>query len=144
MRRARWAANASRIDELRTVLDEAAVALDRANRVPGSSREEGDELVAAIRVELDRVSAFDERLAVRLGEESPIVKAYHRAHLAIAHLYLDVRAEMRGEDAQPWDHPERLAGRERAFAEIRESRRVFREASSAVVGPSVPSPRRRR
>jgi hypothetical protein len=149
--RARERISESRLDELRSVFDEAAVALDRALRMLPTwevvaqvdvhdDRERERAVVAAYadsRKAVEAVGAQAARIAVRLGESSPAFIAYDRARQRLVTLHHNVIAD----DAQrkiPGKAPGSGPLDPEEDSDFTEGRRQFRQAASDVVGPHLP------
>jgi hypothetical protein len=132
----------TRADELRSVLDQAAIALDKAvSRLPTHALLTQDDrnyvaVLAESRAALEDVGAQAERLAVRVGEASPIFTGYDQARSALWTSYRELisQAETRTMPVSeneihldPELEPCFVAGRS-----------AFRAGAGAIV--SVPSP----
>lgn len=148
--RARERVSESRLDELRSVFDEAAVALDRALRtlptweILAQVDADGDRnreravvgAYAESRKALEAVGHQAARIAIRLGESSPAFIAYDHARQRLIILHHSVIAddavrEIPGTDpgSGPLD-PEK-------DSDFTDGRREFRQAASEVVGPDL-------
>jgi hypothetical protein len=148
--RAREKVSESRLDELRSVFDEAAVALDRALRMlptwevvsevdtyDGRDRERA--VVAAYaesRRAVEAVGAQAARLAVRLGESSPAFVSYDRARQRLIVLHQSVVAEDALRQA-PGTEPDSGTLDPEKDTDFTEGRRDFRKAASDVIGPDL-------
>jgi hypothetical protein len=137
-RRLREQVAEARIDELRSVFDEAAIALDQAVSVLPTwevigQDERGEVTVyAESRKALEAVSAQAERLAIRVGESSPIFTGYDNARLALwklhhglisNHMLKKIPGMVEGELPDP-----------RTNARFIEGRRVFRKGAQEMLG----------
>jgi hypothetical protein len=143
-RRLREQVGGARLDELRSVFDEAAVALDRALRALPTwevvAQTEPDDVAAYAesRKAVEVVGTQAERIAVRLGESSAAFAGYDRARQRLIHLHHLVIADTAMRklpdrvDPTPVPDPE-------ADIDFTEGRRQFRQAASDIVGPDLPS-----
>jgi hypothetical protein len=139
-RRLRQQVAESRIDELRAVLDEAAIALGRARSALPTWEVLAQEpdMVGALaesRRAIEAVGAQTERIAVRLGERSEVFSGYNEAQSALWKLHHHLAAENTLEKIPGVATGERLNPDE--DHRFLEGRRTFREASRAIVGPDV-------
>lgn len=132
----------SRIDELRAVLDQAAIALDEARaglptwEVLAQEQRSQVAAYADSRKALSAVGAQGERIAVRLGEYSPLFTSYEHARAALGRLHHRLIAEealgkIPGiDETSPRIDPDK-------DSDYVASRRAFREAARQIVGPDV-------
>jgi hypothetical protein len=134
----------ARVDELRSVVDSAAVALMSVRNKEPSMRDGFDrvrEALPDLREAVLEVRAQEARLATRLGLESPIVHTYQKAHEAVAGIHEYYAAVVEGETpAQELSE---------ANAAVPTAVSAFFSVAATVVGPdrqelsSSPSRRRR-
>lgn len=133
----------SRIDELRVVLDEAAIALDRARtglptwEVLGQEQRNHVAAYADLRVALAAVGAQAERIAVRLGESSPLFTSYEHARVALTRLHHGLIAEEALRKIPGMIEAEAPRIDPQTDPDFVEGRRAFREAARKIVGLEV-------
>ncbi len=132
----------SRTDELRTVLDGAAIALDKAfSALPTRELLTQDQrsyvaVFAESRAALEAVGAQAERLAIRVGESSPIFTGYDQARMALLALHhalvaqLETRMVPSGEGNEARLDPS-------TDTRFVEGRRAFRMGARAIVSTSA-------
>jgi hypothetical protein len=129
------AARSDRLDELRSVLDDAATALLRfTDSIPQVEDTPGGpfslvHLLPRMKSALTNISEQEARIGVRLGVESEVFKAYRAAHDAAGNYYTHYREKTYGSN-----EPQNLGldeiGNKRADA----FRRFF-DLAAALTGP---------
>jgi hypothetical protein len=143
-RRLRQQVAESRIDELRTVLDEAAIALARCFSalptwdVVGQAVEQGADtasVLAESRKAVEDTGAQAERIAVRLGESSLVFAGYEQARAALWKLYHGLAAEDALHKIPEFEFEERTNPEQNQ--QFSDGRRAFREGARQIVGPEV-------
>ena len=146
-RRLREQVSEARVDELRAVLDLAAVTLDQAvSALPRWEvllQDERGSLAAVYgdsRKALEAVSAQAERLAIRVGEASPVFTSYDAARNVLWKLHHELIAaealskiEALSEIKQEAETLKRL--NPATNAQFLEARRTFRNSARAMVEP---------
>lgn len=152
-RRVRTQTNLARFDELRSVLDQAAVALAQCNRGLDDAEREVETAQAteataedcqaarlalrSLRDRLSRLGEIDQQLAVRLGDAADLVR--HCRHAAEA--YRDGYAILEGaaeagpssDDADAWR--EVVVPLEMSRQAAAEGRSAFVNAAAGLIGP---------
>lgn len=99
---AKRSARAQRLDELRSVLDDAAVALLGFNALTVTiesgklDREAMEERAGQMRAALQNIWEQESRINVRLGIDHEVAKAYRAAHDCAAEYYSWVRDALQG------------------------------------------------
>jgi hypothetical protein len=137
----------ARIDELRTVLDQAGIALNQAFsalptwEVLGQDALGQDErsivaVYANSRKTLEAVNAQAERLAIRLGEDSPVFTGYDKARRRLwnwHHRLIATESLKKIPNLLPEDEEIR-SPRLTTDGEFMDARRAFHDSAREIVG----------
>jgi len=144
VRRSRWQGNFARFDELRSVLDEALIALAdavyEANGVLSMLEQglgDGDqrlEFLKKLENNLNRAGEFKERIALRLGREAPLSETYAAAYLACWEAW-EVFTQVLWQEEE--FNAERREKATRVIEQAGELHDTFVERASSIVGPDL-------
>jgi hypothetical protein len=143
-RRSRWQANFARFDELRSVLDDAVIALGNAiyemNGVFSMLEQElgeeeaRQELLKKLENHLNEVGRYKERIALRLGRGASLSAAYGSAYETCWEAWnIFVEVIWQGAEFDPAKRQRVVGLTEKAAQE----HSAFVEAASRIVGPDL-------